>query len=82
MREVIRRDGCVAVYDDHADGDVVIVEPTVVSFAPARGNARCACGAALEPSGWRCVAADDVELACNRCHRVHGHFRLGTRVHR
>jgi len=23
-----------------------------------------------------------VELSCNRCHRVHGHFLLGTKVHR
>jgi hypothetical protein len=82
MREVVRRDGCVVLYDDDPHGDLVIIEPTVISFAPVRGNARCTCGAPLEPSSWRCVATDEVELACNRCHRVHGHLRLGARVHR
>ena len=28
------------------------------------------------------AATDDVELGCARCHGVHGHMRLGTKVHR
>ena len=28
------------------------------------------------------AATDDVELGCARCHRVHEHIRLGTKVHR
>jgi hypothetical protein len=30
----------------------------------------------------RRVATDDVELACPRCHRVHGHLQLRCKVHR
>ena len=80
MREVQRHDGSVAFYDENDDGDMVIIEPIVTAFTPVRGNARCVCGAPLAPC--RCVAADDVEIGCGRCHRVFGHFRLGTRVHR
>jgi len=82
MREVIRRDGSVALYADDDDDDVAVVEPIIAGFVPVRGNACCACGAPLESWGWRCVAGDDVELGCARCHRVHGHFRLGAKVHR
>ena len=82
MRESFRRDGSVALFDDDDDRDGVIVELTITSFAPVRGNAYCICGAPLQGWGWRCVAADDVELSCARCHRVHGHFQLGTKVHR
>ena len=82
MREVQRHDGCVALFDENDDGDMVIIEPIITAFAPVRGNARCVCGAPLTPWDYRCVAADDVEIGCSRCHRVHGHFRLGTRVHR
>ena len=46
MREIPCRDGSVALYDQDDDQDMVIVEPTVTSFAPVRGNARCVCGAA------------------------------------
>ena len=80
MREALRRDGSVALYDENDDGDMIIIEPIVTAFTPVRGNARCVCGAPLAP--YRCVAADDVEIGCGRCHRVFGHFRLGTRVHR
>ena len=82
MREVQRHDGSVAFYDENDDGDMVIIEPIVTAFTPVRGNARCVCGAPLAPWGYRCVTADDVEIGCGRCHRVFGHFRLGTRVHR
>jgi hypothetical protein len=82
MREVQRRDGSVALYDEDDDQDMIVVEPAVIAFTPIHGNARCACGAALAPWSYRCVAADDVEIGCGRCHRVFGHFRLGTRVHR
>ena len=82
MREVRQRDGSIVLYGENDDSDTVIVEPIVTAFAPVRGTAHCVCGAALTPWGFRCVAADDVEIGCGRCHRVHGHFRLGTRVHR
>jgi len=82
MREVQRHDGSVALYDENDDGDMVIIEPIITAFAPVRGNARCVCGAVLAPWAFRCVAADDVEIGCTCCHRVFGHFRLGTRVHR
>jgi hypothetical protein len=82
MREVRQRDGSIVLYGENDDSDTVIVEPIITAFAPVRGNARCVCGAALAPWSYRCVAADDVEIGCGRCHRVHGHFRLGTRVHR
>jgi hypothetical protein len=36
----------------------------------------------LRPWGWRAVAADTVELNCDRCHRIHAHLQLGTKVHR
>jgi hypothetical protein len=82
MREVQRHDGSVALYGENDDSDTIIVEPAVIAFIPIRGNARCVCGAPLTPWGFRCVTADDVEISCSHCHRVHGHFRLGTRVHR
>ena len=82
MREFPCRDGSVALYDQDDDQDMIIVEPTVTSFAPVRGNARCVCGAPLEAWSLRCVATDAVELGCARCHRVHGHIELGTRVRR
>lgn len=82
MREIQCHNGSIALYDEKDDHDMVIVEPAVLSFVPVRGNARCVCGAPLEPWSWRCVAVDDVELACARCHRVHGHIQLGTRTHR
>jgi hypothetical protein len=82
MREIQCHNGVLALYDEENDEDRVIVEPVVISFVPVRGNARCICGAPLEGWGWRCVAVDDVELGCARCHRVHGNIRLGTRVHR
>ena len=82
MREVRQRDGSIVLYGENDDSDTVIVEPIITAFAPVRGNARCVCGAALAPWSYRCVAADDVEISCSHCHRVHGHFRLGTRVHR
>jgi len=82
MYEIQRRDGSVALYGDGDDQDLVVVEPIIASFVPVRGNAVCVCGAPLQAWNWRCVAADDVELGCSRCHRVHGHFQLGTRVHR
>jgi hypothetical protein len=76
-----RCDGGTAVFDEDSD-DLIIVEPRVTAFAPVTGNAFCVCGAPLRSYGWQCVAADAVELSCNRCHRVHGHFLLGTKVHR
>jgi hypothetical protein len=82
MREVQRRDGCVALLGENGDEDMVIVEPRVTAFVPVRGNARCICGAPLETWGWRCVAADSVELECDRCHCVQGHVQLGTKVYR
>ena len=82
MRGALRRDGSTVLYGENDDSDMVIVEPIITAFAPVRGNARCVCGAALAPWSYRCVAADDIEIGCGRCHRVHGHFRLGTRVHR
>jgi hypothetical protein len=82
MREVRRHDGCVALYDENDDGDMVIIEPVVDAFIPVRGNARCICGAPLQPWGFRCVATDAVELSCDRCHRIFGHLHLGARVHR
>jgi len=45
MREIPCRDGSVALYDQDDDQDMVIVEPTVTSFAPVRGNARWKRGA-------------------------------------
>ena len=82
MRGALRRDGSTVLYGENDDSDMVIVEPIITAFAPVRGNARCVCGAALAPWSYRCVATDDVEIGCGRCHRVLGHFRLGTRVHR
>jgi hypothetical protein len=82
MRELSRRDGAVILTGEGDDRDQVVVEAVVASFTPIRGNSFCACGAPLQQWGWRCVAADDVEFGCDRCHRVHGHFRLGTKVHR
>ena len=49
MREALRRDGSVALYDENDDGDMVIIEPIVTAFTPVRGNARCVCGAPLAP---------------------------------
>jgi len=82
MREALRHDGSTILYGENNDSDMVIVEPLITAFTPVRGNARCICGAALAPWSYRCVAADVIEIGCGRCHRVHGHFRLGTRVHR
>jgi len=82
MREAQRRDGSVILFDEDNDQDVVTVEPCVTAFIPISGNACCACGEPLQSWGWRCVAADYVELECSRCHRVHGHLRLGTNVYR
>jgi hypothetical protein len=81
MRINERRDGGTTVFDEDSN-DMIIVEPRVTAFVPVDGNASCACGASLKPWGWQCVAADAVELSCDRCHRVHGHFLLGTKVHR
>ena len=81
MREFFRRDGAVVLTGDDGDEDQVVVEAAVVAFRPVPGNARCVCGAPLGPH-WRCLAADEVELGCTHCHRVHGHIRLGTEVHR
>jgi len=82
MREYARRDGSVVLTGDGDDRDLVVVEAVIAAFAPIAGNSHCVCGAELKPWSWRCVAADDVEIGCDRCHRVHGHLRLGTRVHR
>jgi len=82
VREVQRRDGCTALYGENGDEDMVIVEPRVTAFTPVHGNARCVCGAPLQTWGYQCVAADSVELGCDRCHRVHGRLQLGTKVHR
>jgi hypothetical protein len=82
MREVQRHDGSVALYDENDDGDMVIIEPIITAFAPVRGNAHCVCGATLTPWAYRSVAADAVELSCDRCHRVFGNLRLSVRVHR
>jgi hypothetical protein len=83
MREMPRADGSVALYDDDDDQDLVIVEPIVTGFAPVNGSApRCVCGAPLQPWSWRFVAADSIEIGCDRCHRVNAHIRLGTRVYR
>jgi hypothetical protein len=54
VREVSRRDGCVALCGEDGDPDMVVVEPAVISFAPVRGNSGCVCGAPIEPWGWRC----------------------------
>ena len=82
MREFFRRDGAVVLTGDHGDADQVVVEGAITAFAPVPGNSMCACGRPLQRWSWRCVATDSVEIGCDRCHRVHGHFRLGTRVHR
>ena len=80
MREAQRRDGSITLFGE--DGDMVIVEPRVTALIPTPGNAYCACGEPLQSWGWRCVATDSVELGCDRCHRVHGHLQLGTKVYR
>src|SRR5262249_429999 len=83
MRECPRRDGAVALYDDHDDQDLIIIEPIVTGFVPNPNNhCTCSCGMSLTPSSWRCIATDAVELVCGRCHRVHGLIQLETRVHR
>jgi hypothetical protein len=82
MREMPRRDGSVALYDDDHDEDLIIVEPTVAGFDLVQNNLHCACGRPLQAWSWRSVTCNTVELVCDRCHRVHAHFRLGTRVHR
>src|SRR5262245_60726685 len=82
MREVSRRDGSVALLGENGDEDLVVVEPRVTAFIPVRGNAQCVCGTPLQPWAWQCVASDSVELRCDRCHRVHGHLRLGTKLNR
>jgi hypothetical protein len=88
MESISRLDGCVCVVDEHNIQDMIIVEPTLASFTPVRGNAVCICGAPIEPWGWRCLAtpvehtATSIELSCSHCHRVHARFQLGTRVHR
>ena len=82
MREAQRRDGSITLFGEDGDEDMVIVEPRVITFNPIPGAACCACGTPLQSWGWRCVAADSVELGCGRCHRVHGHLQLGTKVYR
>jgi hypothetical protein len=83
MREQSRFDDCVALYDDDDDADVVVVDPVFIDFVPAGHEMRCVCGAPLQPWSLRTTGAvNRVELGCDRCHRVHGHLRLGTRVYR
>jgi hypothetical protein len=82
MREMFRRDGSTAIFDDNDPGDLVIIEPVVANFVPTNGNARCICGAPLRSWSWRMADVSTVEIGCSRCHRVLGHFQLGTKVHR
>jgi hypothetical protein len=77
MREMSRRDGCVAVYDDDDGQDLIIVEPLMLGLAPVPGNAHCICGAPLQRWSWRHVTADAVEIGCDRCHRAIAFIRLG-----
>ena len=83
MREMPCSDGCVVLYDENDDQDMAIVEPVVTDFIPTRNSLHCAaCGAPLQPWDWRRVAVSNIELHCSHCHRVHGLFRLGTKVFR
>jgi hypothetical protein len=79
MREDPRGDGSVRLYADTDDNDFATVEPFVTAFT-INGTLRCDCGAPLRSWNWRCTA-DDVEISCDRCHRVHGHIQLSTRVY-
>jgi hypothetical protein len=81
MREMLRGDGGVDLFDD-ADFDnrfPTCVEPVAVDFIPS--GATCVCGAPLQPWSLRCVTTDTVELGCSRCHRIVGRFHLGTRTY-
>jgi hypothetical protein len=81
MREHTRRDGAVVLTGDGDDQDQVIVEATVARFTPVRDGLQCSCGALLRAFALR-VTVEGAELSCHKCHRVHGHFELGVRVHR
>jgi hypothetical protein len=80
MREDPLRDGSVALYADHDDNDSVTVEPIITAFTAMRGALFCVCGAPLRSWSWRCTP-DSVEIGCDRCHRVHGHIQLATKVY-
>ena len=82
MRKMQRADGGVYIYDEDDDQNMLVIEPIITAFTPVNGAAVCICGAPLQPWGWRAVAANGVELVCDRCHRVHGYLILGTKVHR
>ena len=82
MREMCRRDNCVAILAEGDDQDLIVVEPFMLGFAPVPGNALCICGAPLQPWGWRPVTGDTVEILCAHCHRALAFIRLGARAHR
>jgi hypothetical protein len=79
MRWNPRRDGATAVYDDtDTVDDLIIIEPTITSFAPTRAG-RCDCGGPLD---FRCATDGTSEICCLRCHAVLARIGLGTTVHR
>jgi hypothetical protein len=82
MYNVLRRGNSAVIQSDHDPDDLIVVEAVITSFAPVRGTSHCACGAPLKPWSLRNTAANTAELYCSRCHRVHGHIGLGTKVHR
>jgi hypothetical protein len=71
-----RRDGATAITDDA--NDLLIVEPTIASFMPAKDTRCPRCSGKL---AHRRAIDGQYEVVCLGCHAVLARVELGTKVH-